>query len=126
MEGRKPKAPESEGVPAGPETKGTAERGRAGTRAKRAEEKVPETAAGVPEAREGAQPEGVDHPAGYSLTFREAALELLGPDAVRAVIAGLIGKASGGDVRAYETLRELTGEALPDMEELQVRMEVVE
>ena len=63
---------------------------------------------------------------GYALTFGEAALELLTPEAVRAVVAGLIGKASGGDVRAYESLRELTGEALPDMEELRVTMRVVE
>ena len=96
-------------------------RGSAGAGAEGAE-----AAAAAAEPREVGEAEGGSRPAGYSLTFREAALELLGPEAVRAVVAGLIGKASGGDVRAYETLRELAGEALPDMEELQVRLEVVE
>ena len=82
---------------------------------------APEGAAVVSVPEEAAEEAG-----GYSLSFHAAAMELLGPEAVRGIVAGLIGKASAGDVRAFETLRELAGEALPDREELRVRMEVVE
>ncbi len=73
----------------------------------------------------GTQAEAESPAGGYSLPFRAAALELLSPDAVRGIVAGLIGKASAGDVRAFETLRALTGERDPEAEDVCVDIRVV-